>query len=90
MKSGKEIHRNREDDGGVLFNTNFGQSLQIAKLKCYRLDRDNGGRIRQHSGCLKFSLRMNDLGALFALSLGLASHRALHIFRQIHAFDLDE
>src|SRR5262245_55249557 len=33
---------------------------------------------------------MNDFRALLAFGFGLARHRALHVFRQVHALDLDE
>ncbi len=50
---------------------------------------DDAGGLRQLRGGFELAGRVNDLGALLALGLGLPGHRALHVGRQIDVLHFD-
>jgi len=53
------------------------------------LGRDDLGGVRERLGRLELTFRVDDLGPLLALSLGLLGHRALHRAGELDVLDLD-
>src|SRR5205085_11718336 len=78
-----QVDREREDNGGVLLDSDLGQRLQIAELNRHRVPVDDLGRLGELLTGLELALGVNDLRSLFALGLGLPRHRALHRRRQL-------
>src|SRR5215467_8990488 len=64
-----DVNRQWEDDGRILLDANLRQCLQVSKLKRHRLGGNRRRGIRQHPGCFKFPLRVNDLCPLLTLGL---------------------
>src|SRR5205085_9796352 len=85
----KQVDRDREDDRRVALGRYLGQGLQVAQLQGLRLRADHPRRVGQRLGGLELPAGVDDLGALLALGLGLARHRALHRLGQLDVLDLD-
>src|SRR3954453_5004299 len=86
-QAGEDVDRQREDDGRVLLDADFGQRLEITKLQRGRLRGENVSRIRQSLRRRELALGVNQLRPLLALGLGLLGHRAQHRLRQIDLLD---
>src|ERR1035438_8062185 len=74
LQPGQKVYWHREDDGGVLFNADLRQRLQIAQLNTGWFRGQQMGRVSQPLCCRIFAFRMDDLRPLFALGLGLFGH----------------
>ena len=66
-----ELHGQREDDGGVLFDADLGEGLQVAELEGHGLGGHEGCGVDQFGGGVELALGVDDLGAALALGLGL-------------------
>src|SRR2546428_502846 len=88
-QDGKQLHRQRKDDGGALLGPEFNQRLQIAERDGGRLALDNRRRFGQLGGSLELAVRGDDLGSPLAFGLGLPRHGPLHLLGQVHLLDLD-
>src|ERR1035441_1399293 len=84
-----ELDRQREDDGGVLFDADVGEGLEIAELQGHGLSSHERGGFDELCRGVELAFGVDDLGAALALSLGLLGHGAEHVFRHVDLFDLD-
>src|SRR6516165_1336685 len=84
LQTGQEVYRDWEDDGRILFNPDFCQSLQVSQLNAGGLARKQVRRIRQTLRCSVFALGMNNLRPLLALCFRLLRHSARHGLGQIN------
>ena len=85
----EHVHRQREDDGGVLVAADFQQRLQVAQLQRGGVGADDVGRVGELLRRLELALGVDDLGPPLALGLGLAGDRALHLLGDFDVLDLD-
>src|SRR5215211_77131 len=84
----EEVQRDGQDDGRVLLCGDLAHRLEEPQLQCRRALQP----IRclpQALGGLVLALSRYDLGPTLPLALGLASHRPLHILRDLYVLDLD-
>ena len=74
----QHVDRQREDDRRALVPLTSVERLEVAQLDRDRVAADHVGGVGQACGGLELALGVDDLGAPFALGLGLARHRVLH------------
>ena len=74
----------------LLLGGDLGQRLQVAQLERRRFGGHDGAGLCQAAGGLVLTLGVDDLGAAFALGLGLAAHRVDHVGRQRDVSHLDD
>src|SRR5665811_2388859 len=79
-----QVDRYREDGCGVVLRRNFNKGLQVAQLQCHRLGSHDVGRQGQLLRGLELAFGGDDLGAAFALGLGLFGHGPLHRLGNLH------
>src|ERR1035437_6749817 len=84
-----ELDRQREDDGGVLFDADVGEGLEIAELQGHGLSSHERGGFDELGRGVELAFGVDDLGAALALSLGLLGHGAEHVLRHVDLLDLD-
>ncbi len=58
-----ELHGKREDDGGVLLDTDLGEGLEVAELEGHGLGGHEGGGVDQLGGGVELAFGVDDLGA---------------------------
>ena len=85
----ENIYRQREDYGGVFFDADFGEGLQVAELHGERFGGQEVGGFYQLLGGVEFTLGVDDLGTGLAGGFGLLGHGAEHLFGQVDLFDFD-
>jgi len=89
LDAGEEIDWHGEDYGGVLFHADFRQRLQVTQLDAHRFGGQKLGGVHQALGGGELTFRVDDLGTLLALGLGLLGHGAQHGFGHVDLLDLD-
>ena len=77
----------REHDGRIFFDADFGQRLQVAELNRGGLRFEHLRGLGQLRRRLRFALRVNHLGAALAFRLRLPADGALHLLRDIDLLD---
>src|SRR5664279_5253964 len=82
--------RSREDDGGVLVDADLDHGLKVAQLQRQGVRHHRVGGLTECCRGEGLAFGVDGLGALLALRLGLACHRALHAVGQLDVLELDE
>src|SRR5829696_658033 len=84
----EEVQRDGQDDGRVLLRGDLSHGLEEPQLQgCGALEPVR--RLPEALGGLVLALCSDDFGPTFALALGLARHRPLHLRRDLDVLDLD-
>src|SRR6266545_1383144 len=84
-----QVHRQREEGGGVPLGGDLPHRLQIAQLHGDRKAHEDLRGLAELGGGLELALGVDDLGPALALGLGLLGHRALHVLWQVDLLHLD-
>src|SRR6266545_4334602 len=84
-----QVHRQREEGGGVPLGGDLPHRLQIAQLHGDRKAHEDLRGLAELGGGLELALGVDDLGPALALGLGLLGHRALHVLGQVDLLHLD-
>ena len=85
----RQFDREGKHDRGAALARDVEQRAEIAKLHRLRYAREDAGCLDKLLGRLLFPLGMDDLGAAFALGLGLAGDGADHAVVKIDALQFD-
>ena len=88
-KWGECVDGNRKDRRGIFLCGDFHQRLEIPELKGSGVLTNHVGGLCEFLCGLKLSLRMDDFGTAFSLSLGLSGDGPLHVLRNIDVLHLN-
>jgi hypothetical protein len=87
---GNDVHRQREDDGGILLRADLDQGLQVPQLDGHGLVLQDLSGHGEFLGGSVFSFSVDDFRPPLPLSLRLAGNGADHLLGEVHLFHLHQ